>query len=45
MRNRILHWQIKLHHTLYFWPLLIMAGRMVQRIVLNVWNLVEPGGP
>ena len=30
--------------TLYFIPLLIAGGRMVVRIMLNLWNLVEPGG-
>ncbi|MBI1977138.1 MAG: hypothetical protein HYS55_00105 [Candidatus Omnitrophica bacterium] len=30
--------------TLYFWPLIVAGGRMVVRIMLNLWNMVEPGG-
>ncbi len=29
---------------IYFWPLIIAAGRIVTRAVLNLWNMVEPGG-
>ena len=34
----------KIYNHLYFWPLLIMAGRLVSRVVFNVWNMIEPGG-
>ena len=37
-------WQKGMCKVLYFWPLIVMAGRMVTRVVLNVWNLIEPGG-
>ena len=29
---------------IYFWPLIIAAGRIMTRAVLNLWNMVEPGG-
>ena len=31
-------------HTLYFWPLIVMGGRLVAKVVLNLWNMIEPGG-
>ncbi len=30
--------------VIYFWPLFIAAGRLVTRAVLNLWNMIEPGG-
>ncbi len=29
---------------IYFWPLIIAAGRIATRAVLNLWNMIEPGG-
>ena len=26
---------------LYFWPLIILAGRLAVRAVLNLWNMIE----
>ena len=37
-------WHAGLCHTLYFWPLIVMGGRLVAKVVMNVWNLIEPGG-
>lgn len=37
-------WQKGMCRVLYFWPLIVMGGRMITRMVLNVWNLIEPGG-
>ncbi len=37
-------WQAGMCQTLYFWPLIVMGGRLVVKVVLNVWNLLEPGG-
>lgn len=44
MIHRIFFWELKIRRHIYFWPLLIMAGRIVHRMVLNLWNMVEPGG-
>ena len=44
MFKKLLFLQIRISNQIYFWPLIAMAGKMVQRIVLNVWNVVEPGG-
>ena len=27
--------------VLYFIPLIVMAGRLCTRVVLNIWNLIE----
>ncbi len=37
-------WHSGMCHTLYFLPLLIMGGRLAAKIILNIWNLIEPGG-
>ena len=37
-------WHAGMCRTLYFWPLIVMGGRLVAKVVLNLWNLVEPGG-
>lgn len=29
---------------IYFWPLIVAGGRIVTRVILNLWNLIEPGG-
>lgn len=26
------------------WPLIVAGGRLVFRTVMNLWNLIEPGG-
>ncbi|GEM_PF-4579504 len=31
----------RLLHTLYFLPLIIMGGRLVVRVILNLWNMLE----
>lgn len=36
--------QFAMCRTLYFWPLIVAGGRFAVRIVLNLWNLIEPGG-
>ena len=28
-------------YVMYFWPLLIAAGRVATRIVLNLWDMIE----
>ena len=37
-------WQSGVCHTLYFWPLIVAGGRIVARAILNIWNMIEPGG-
>jgi len=37
-------WQRGMCQALYFWPLIIMGGRLVAKVILNIWNLFEPGG-
>jgi hypothetical protein len=41
-KNRF--WHVGICHTLYFWPFIVMGGRIVARAVLNIWNMIEPGG-
>lgn len=33
--------QIGLCNTFLFWPLIIAGGRLVGRIILNLWNIIE----
>ena len=28
-------------HTMMFWPLIVMGGRLVVRVILNTWDLIE----
>ncbi len=37
-RQRIERWSSL---CLYFWPLIILAGRLAVRAILNVWNMME----
>jgi len=37
-------WQTGMCYALHFWPLIVMGGRIVAKVILNIWNLVEPGG-
>ena len=30
--------------VLLFIPLIIMGGKLAARLVMNLWNLIEPGG-
>lgn len=31
-----------LGHTMFFWPLIVMGGRLVVRVILNIWDVIEP---
>jgi len=44
MIKQLFLWELKIRHQLYFWPLIAMAGKIVHRMVFNLWNMVEPGG-
>lgn len=28
-------------HTLMFWPLLILGGKLAVRVVMNLWHMIE----
>ena len=34
-------WPVALYYALRFWPL-ILAGRLMARVVLNLWDMLEP---
>lgn len=29
-------------HLLFVWPLIAMGGKLVMRVLLNLWDMIEP---
>ena len=30
------------YHSLMVWPLIVGAGRLAFRVVMNIWDMIEP---
>ncbi|MCM8776583.1 MAG: hypothetical protein NC930_09605 [Candidatus Omnitrophica bacterium] len=41
-KNRLAWVTVYRYHSLLFWPLIVMGGRLALRIVLNLWDMLEP---
>jgi len=42
-KKKAKHIALNMYHTLFFWPLFVLGGRVVARVVMNLWDLIEPG--
>jgi len=40
-KDRFLGFQVSFTRSLMFWPLIVAGGRLVFRVVFNLWDMIE----